>query len=556
MSSELAPVVVVQDPRTALDQKNKDVPELAVYKSGLLYTPYNTNFLSYSTSSCSITIQSSGIKMFISRDIRAKFKFQFTINDPSPDAKFTPMYSAPTAFPLNSALQTLSLSINGANTTQNNAQILAALLRYNNHREWREAGQSTTPAMPDYFQEFKDQFGNVGGVQGTGGFLYSPFAPSGSTIEPSRAGFGEGGSIFKNVSPDGKVLTLEIVEPLFISPLTTNRNAPAFSNVSYLQFQMTFMPNIAQFMLAQINENNPNAFNVNSVSVSIIEPPSLLYSMITPTQTQMSEIPATLTFPYTRYLVQETVNLNMTAGQVLQNVQAQPIKLVSIPNYLYVYCTPVNYNNRLMTDSQSYCQISNVQILYNNSSSLLANATIQELYAMSKDNGYIWDFTSFAYRNGTVLRISFSNDIMQNEFLSPGCNAQTTLNVSCTIKNISGRTVNAVLTTIIEMDGICNITPNLSQFTQSTLTSDDVRRAEAQPSQYHLLDSPSLENKNEPAGSGRKHLISRKAHKRFTGDGGAVMAGAPMAGAEMGGSAVLTARSLRAGAMPKFMSRN
>ena len=178
-----------------------------------------------------------------------------------------------------------------------------------------------------------------------------------------------------------------------------------------------------------------------------------------------------------------------------------------------------------MTDSQSFCQISNVQILYNNSSSLLANATIQELYALSKDNGYIWDFTSFAYRNGTVLRISFSNDIMQNEFLSPGCNAQTTLNVSCTIKNISGNTINAVLTTIIEMDGICNITPNMTQFTQS--------------------------------GSGRKHLVSRKAHKRYTGDAGAAMGGAPMGGAEIGGaSAVLNSRQIRSGMMPKFMNRN
>ena len=519
--SAAPPVVLYRDPRTALDQSGEDQNQLVVHKSGTLFTPYNTNFLSYSTSSCNITIQSSGVKIMVSRDIRARFKFRFTINDPSPDAKFSPLYSAPQAFPLNSCIQTLALTINGSTVTQNQAQLIQALARFNNTQHWREGMGSTTPVMLDYYSEYKDQFG-VAGVPGTGGLLYSPFAPSGATIEPSRAGFGEGCSIFKNVSADGKVMTIEVCELLMISPLTTDRGAPALSNITYLQFQLTFMPRLAQYFLSQINEGNPNAFDVNSVTVDIVEPPSLIYSMITPSQTQMEQIPIVLNYPYTRYVPQETVNINLapagTPGDTLQNIQATPIRITSIPNYLYLYVSNVNYNNKLMTDSYSYCQISNVQVLFNNSSSLLANASIYELYAISKQNGYIRDFTSWAYRNGSIVRLSFNRDIMMNSGLSEGVSVQTTLNISCTIKNLSSKAVSCVMTTITQLDGVASISPNCCQFIQSALNTEDVQRAENAPSSHKLLDSGELRNKNELIGGVSKHLVRRQPHMKSGGD--------------------------------------
>ena len=553
MSDKTAPVVLFRDERVALEQNDADRVALVINKSGSLYTPFNTSFLSYSTSSCNITIQTSGVKMMLSRDIRARFKFQFVITDPAPDAKFSPLYSCPQAFPLNSSIQTLALSINGSTTTQNNAQLLQALLRYNNTENWRAGAGSTTPAMLDYYSEYKDQFG-VAGVAGTGGLLYSPFAPSGATVEPSRAGFGPQGSIFSNVSEDGKTMTIEVCELLMISPLTTERNATALSNVSYLQVQLTFMPRLAQYFLSQINEGNPNAFDVNSVVASIVEPPTLIYSQITPSASQMEKIPVVLNYPYSRYFAQENPNIVLqpygTNGDTIQQLQATPIRITSIPNYIYVYVSNVNYNNKLMTDSYSYCQISNVQVLFNNSSSLLANSSIYDLYAMSKENGYVKDFTSWAYRNGSVLRISFDTDIQQPDLLASGCSAQTTLNISCTVRNLSSKAISGVLTTITQLNGLCSISPNMTQFVQSTITSDDVKRAEDSPDSHKFINDHNVRNKNDVLGGAKKHFL--RQHK----------GGASIGGESMGGSnAVVEESKLRLGGnkrgdnqhLPKFM---
>ncbi len=131
-----------------------------------------------------------------------------------------------------------------------------------------------------------------------------------------------------------------------------------------------------------------------------------------------------------------------------------------------------------------------------------------------------------------------------NEGLCEGVSVQTTLNISCTIKNLSGKAISGVLTSITQLDGIASVSPNTCQFIQSALNTEDVMRAENAPSSHKLLDSGELRNKNELIGGVSKHLVRRLPHMKSGGDA----IGGKHKEESRGGNNIASASSL-----PKFM---
>jgi len=554
---ETLPVLLVEDNRVALAQSGKDEQLNAVFKSGVLYTSYNTAFTSYSLSTSNATIFSSGLKMIVSRDIRMKWDITFTITDPNPLAQFTPLYDCPAAFPVNNSMNTVQLSINGQQTTFNSAQLLPALLQYNNTAEWRNGECSTCPAQPDFYQSFEQQFDPL-----FGGLVNSPFSPIGTNpVECTRAGFN--GGIWRTLSVDGKSIRLVVVEPIFCSPLSQKRDTVGLSNINNIQFQFQFQNNIFPYAWSHISAGNVNTYDVNSVTTTINSAPQLLYQLITPTESIRNSIPLILTYPYSKYTIVEQPIANFIKGSTLVNFQAPPIRITSIPNRLYIYCNR-NWNSKRVVDSQSFAQISNIQILYNNSSSLLQGASAQELYAISKSNGYIRNYSSFQYLNGSVICIDLSKDVCQAEGLAPGCAAYTQMDISATITNISPNDEPSMYFSIIsEFQGVCNVSPDTSYYIQSTLTSFDVEKA-LKSSDVRLDSQFNTEthNQDDILGGRNRHLYRRKHHRPMHSGMHSMPAGAGLitrqevrGGNYIGGEGGARHSGMHNVGLPKFMQR-
>jgi hypothetical protein len=138
---------------------------------------------------------------------------------------------------------------------------------------------------------------------------------------------------------------------------------------------------------------------------------------------------------------------------------------------MYVFIRERNsdlFANASKTDT--FFQISNISIQFQNKNGLLASASMQQLYEMSARNHCAMNYTQwsggpvfnrdFNTSGGTiggVICIEFATDIGMASLEAPGILSQSMLQVQVQAKNVSGRDINPTLYIVTVMEGTFTI---------------------------------------------------------------------------------------------------
>jgi hypothetical protein len=380
-------------------------------------------------------------------------------------------------FPLQSAIETLNVTINGDSISQNMADVIHPLSSYYETDEKRTGVQSLSPSMGDQSCNYADLVGterNVLAGYGTsqqgsseprGGFA-SQLIVNNATVVPTVAGVA-----------CTAVVDAVLSEQLFLSPFFVGcqgEDRQGFYNVIDMNFNMNFLANAGARMwshsagaVATSGANfTTTVITSCAVSFSNYSPafsfptngiPQMYFKYLTPNLLSNQRLGALIPQSYSYFDINRyaTDIGTLTYAQGSAQYTSNNIQLATIPKKLYLWVRPTNNALQSRFDlTDTYLSIEGVSIQFVNESSLLSAANKRQLYLIDQKNhsGKSWSewcgegvYKGDSYVGGAGVKIptgagclclDFGTDIqLTDPSLTPGINGQFQIQVTLTVKN-------------------------------------------------------------------------------------------------------------------------
>ena len=407
------------------------------------------------------TVNPPSTSTIVDRNIKVRAFFEVSTDQPLQLG----LNDALRQFPISSIMDVLTVQINGETISDNMADKIHAMLCYGNDAETRRGDTSTSPSMPDMYQEYNDY-----SIYGSGKNSLSNYGEQ--SVEEGRGGFPV--EILSATS-----FRVVVTEPLFLSPFMSGLHMAeeGFVNVNQMNVNMRWKQNIDQ-LLSHSSLGNA----ITAVSVTMYRAPELLTTFISPDLTQ--KLPLLQILPFTK--TQEYIKqMPVLAPGASTQVVSDSIKLSQVPRKVYLFSrhqrSTSNYNT-----SDSFLSMENLSVLWNNQSGLFSSATPQDLYRISKGNGLNLTWPQFSKYRGSVFCAEFGKDVGLLDSEAPGCQGQYTIQVQATMKNQSTSSFTGEFYMVILNEGTFSISENFARASLGNLNQQMVLMAKQSPELHHM----------------------------------------------------------------------
>ena len=409
----------------------------------------------------SFTVNPPSTSTIVDRNMKVRAFFEVSVDQPLQLG----LNDALRQYPISSIMDVITVQINGETISDNMADKIHAMLCYGNDAETRRGDTSTSPSMPDKYQEYSDY-----AIYGSSKNSLSNYGEQ--SVEEGRGGF----PIEVLSSTSFRVV---ITEPLFLSPFLNGLHMAdeGFVNVNQMNVNMRWKQNIDQ-LLSHSSLGNA----ITSVSVSMYRAPELLTTFITPDLTQ--PIPQLQILPYCK--TQEYIKqMSTLAAGASSQVVSDSIKLSQVPRKVYLFARHQRSTSDYKT-TDSFLSLENLSVLWNNQSGLFSSATPQDLYRISKGNGLNLTWSQFSKYRGSVFCAEFGKDIGLLDSEAPGCQGQYTIQVQATMKNQSTLPFTGEFYMVILNEGTFSISENFARASLGNLNQQMVLMAKQSPELHHM----------------------------------------------------------------------
>lgn len=481
MSLSFQPIepVCVYDPRVMIEKHRT----YAVLKSGSQCTWKAFTTTSISQSSIQFSCPPPSGNVIVDRKIYVYIPIRLTFTGIPANGEYliSNGRDAPRAFPIASAIETLSATINNQSVNINIGDVIHALMHYNTDSDLKNGNYSTTPTYQDQSQNYGDLFLSSrnplgayadtadGAQMGRGGFPFTVIAnPIGDGIAPRTA-----------------IVDVAFCEPIFLPPFYFGKtNGCGFYNINTMDFNFTFSSNIANRMWSHDDRNGTAVITSSTATFGGINngPPTssfvqnlggtplMLFQYVTPQETQIIPTNMPITYPYFD-IIRFPTDLPQSTTAAATSYTSNNIQLNSVPRRIYLYIRERNsdlQSNASKTDT--FFQINQISIQFLNSSGLLASASMSQLYQMSQANHCQQSWTQWSGgkvqvaggngftvaqigTQGSVLCIEMATNLGLPSLMAPGVLSQCQLQIQVTASNLSGRTINPTLYIVPVLEG-------------------------------------------------------------------------------------------------------
>jgi hypothetical protein len=495
MSKDFKKVLVKDDRLNVSDQIS-----YAVHKGGQNMSASQFNAITQSTSSCTWNIQVPSEQTMIDRRLIWSAQITLRISGTPVAGQRLVNYGltdALSAFPLHQLASVMTATINNNTVSINMRDVLPSILRMNDKRQLSRYN-GMTPVMYDTYRNYQDGVGAINNV--LGGFenvadndLYN----RGTWVLDSITGNSQGdGATVKNVD-----CVFTVFEPVLLSPFIYAD--PASNNQALYGIQnLNFVFNFGS--ADRVWRSCPffNGANVKTVSFTNIAQSKLLFNFITPHPSDV--MPARNVVPFyemPRYITQQKLN-SAVNGEM--NVITNSLQLNQIPDLLYIMVRK-SMGEQKTSDADCWLPITKLAIQFNNQAGILSNATPNDLWRYSTENGCNQSYLEYAgYANqfdastgnghtiptsGSHLVLAFGKDIQISEdFYASGSLGNFNLQINLTVKNNTGSALvdaSYEIVLITQNSGVFVCERGTSSTFTGILTKQDVLDASEQEPYYH-----------------------------------------------------------------------
>ncbi len=405
----------------------KDSLAYEVYKGGQNVTFSNIQSTSASVSQHVFNVIVPSQNVLVDRNIHweSTINCQFTLTSArtDTDAYYPPRWAHTVgvqAFPLNQLCTTMTATINNNSVSIQSRDIMPFLLKLFSNEELSDY-QNTTPAMPDNYQKYADQFQKASnvlggsenmtldGLQPRGAFklnYYSSIAPQ-SWVLPTDRWHVE--DVSGSATPVSQTIyfSLSVSEPLFLSPFLYTqfaRNQAGIYGINNMNITMN-MGDSSQFLKCPFYSTgvtDPVTNDViSNVMINYNDEASLRIQYLTPHASenlQLRNIVPYYTLNRFTYKNGTTIagatitgdgNASIVQPSTFQ-IQSNVINVNQIPDRFIIGVRPTAqfYNKpRGIQHSQFFFPVQNFTCNWNNNSGLLASSNNRQLWHISVNNG-------------------------------------------------------------------------------------------------------------------------------------------------------------------------
>ena len=530
-------VLGVNVPVLDIDKK----PEYAIIHGGnyVQYKQYQST--SYSNNSFQFSCPPPSEKILTDRKVLLRVPATITVTGAAGTSGvvWNPEYDALRSYPLSTNMQTVQATINNSTATIQMSDVIQPLLRYHNPEAMREVEYSLTPAELDHSQNYED-------------VLLSNRSPLGLYTDADDTTH-RGAFPYTITSNNATTAEIDVIlsEYIYLSPFYFGfGDAKGFYGVRTMDFNFTWNANLNRFIS---HANNAVSATISNVSVLFCQP-SLLFQYVTPPLTMPR--PVSISYPY--YVVNRFPTGPTTiASGVSVNVPSNNIQLNSIPRRMYIFARQQNSDQQTYlsgggpNSTDTFAEIQQISIQFENYSGLLASASEQDLYNISKTNGlnmswldwtggstHIPSISGLAGTCGSVLCICPGKDIGLPDNLSSGVVGQFMFQYNIQLRNPNvgdfARSINYMLYLITVDEGIWTIENGQSIAQgQGVISQMDVLNAKSKP--WVSYDDVAYAQGSGRFFSSMKNHMRRRMHNMMHKGDGVVVGGVPVGGVSVGG---------------------
>lgn len=430
-------IVRVNDPVTNID----DIVYHPCIMGGSYVTKRIYTFQSYSTSSSQLSFTTPNPRTFMQRNWKLTQPMIITITGTNAYTGIKPGLiqtgrDALRQFPIASIMDVLDIKLNGTSINLNVADVIKPLLLYNNGSQNLGNGvMSLSPSCPDQSQAYSQLDGSIRNP--LSGFFDSNY----------KSQAGRGAFPYTSIVNSETTATIHVSpqEDLFISPLVfgTEEEHTGFINLQDVEVNITWSSNLSKIWSHSSYDSN---IVITDISVEF-EAPSLEVTYVTPLPSL--HIPRSIAYNYfeiNRYVTNIGV---VNSGSTRDNFTCNNIQVGAIPRFCIVFARKRNSDFTYL-DTDSYAQITNLQVNWNNQNALLASASKRQLYSICQKNQLDLSYESWTSENlytyigpnttsingiGSVIKFEFGTDIGLHNGECPGLRDTYNLFVQVDIKN-------------------------------------------------------------------------------------------------------------------------
>lgn len=340
-------------------------------------------------------------------------------------------YDAPRCNPLAEACQSAQLTMGNQVFTTNLQRYSRIYQRYHRN-EFQEDGEfSYTPSMPDQSQSYSE----------LDGFPRNPLNGYGDNVSQCPRGGFVDCVILQNTSTgtpaDTAIVELTVTEAIPLSPLSfdPNQEQLAFIGVDAMTVTLTLAGRGSGILtgLAQSLWSHSTLGSALASATATVLEADLFITNLTPSNLQY--LPDIVNYNYNEVRQYPNTGSAPIAPGVTTTMAMNSITLPSIPNRVYIFVSPQDSQTNI-TDTDTFCNISNINISFGNQDGILSNYSPQMLYEMSVKNGLNYSWTQWKQKIGSVVCAEFGTDIQLKDGLAPGVRSSQTLSMLVTLTNI------------------------------------------------------------------------------------------------------------------------
>ena len=529
--------VSIEDSRIS-DITDKEIFGVHSSASQSTYQQYQAN--TQTNSSITFNCQIPSENIVIDREIKIQSTVTFTIQatnvPPGEDVFNWGSNFSFQAFPLNSLFTTTQCTINNASTSTNLMDIKDIVLRMMDRRSLNKLN-SMTPSLPDcgfgLYIEGVDT--NQNPLATFNNVSYDEaYVPRGSfplnyfNVVHTSAGAANDNSLRSLALGDTWTVTIQatFTEPFIcLSPFinSDSNNKAGMLGVNTMSFNLLIDSACKRaFSYAGSVDAGNNLITspitsitlggtVNGMAVNAFTNSRLLFNFLSLQPDQYAKLSTKNILPYSdfpRFLTSYNNN-SVVAPYTDIKITTQSIQLSQIPDKIFIAARiPMSQQN--WTNSSSFLAIKNVSVNFNNSSGLLSSSCTQDLFTISKKNGYQGTYyewggvcnstnaTNFNPANGqvattgSILVLDPVYDFSLPSYLSAGSLGQYQLQMNIQVYNQFPINITPEIIIITQNSGFfCLQTGTASIFT-GVLTKETVLNSKESNPVSHI-DSDSLD---------------------------------------------------------------
>jgi hypothetical protein len=430
----------------------------SVLQSALHTTQRTFSSTAYSTTSIYWNVPPPDINTGVDRRVLIQAQFQVT----SSGGAFVPsLYDGPRFMPLSSIVNSAQMTINGGQFTIQLQEVLVPLSRCMSSIEQLAKQFSTCPSQLDQYADYS--------LSTTLGSARNVFAYYGeNSFIPSR------GSWPVTYTSGNTVATFTTTEPLLLSPCRFSDEAtPAFFGVESMDLTL----NLGNISKVWSHDNtNGNAISSSQLAVAIASPPQIMFTYYT--LPNNISIPRSLTYDLNNVLRQTTSYGSISAGASVTGFPLNSVTLNYVPRRL-VYFVAQNLSGQSQNTSDTFCRIDAATLTWGNSPAVLSDASPQQLYNISKQQGYNSSFVDWYANSGSILclapGVSFDLDLLGGE--APGVSKQTQIQMNLNFTSLYPASQSVTAYQLVQNEGTLVIQDGQALPTYGSLSIDDVKRS-------------------------------------------------------------------------------